>query len=105
MNDFISEFKAKRTLAHMRRIKSEKMKELVLEAQRNPSSTTTTPVITPGIPTASPRNSPVPTRPAPSYPGSTQNVTPYPQYPGQPRYPANAFAQPAAQQYPGYSWK
>lgn len=34
IGDFLTSFKEKRTLAHMRRIKSEKMRELLLQMQR-----------------------------------------------------------------------
>lgn len=97
INEFISEFKAKRTLAHMRRIKAEKMRELILEAERNPSQSSST--NTPAIP---PRNQAFPPRPTPPYPGSVQPSYPN-QYPPQ-AYPAGAFSQPAAQRYPGYQW-
>nr|CAB3267640.1 vacuolar protein sorting-associated protein 37B-like [Phallusia mammillata] len=88
--EFMSTFKAKRTLAHMRRIKTDKMRELVLDVQRNPpvSSTVSPP--------------PVPGR----IPNSQQNMYPYPSHfspgPTQNRFPPNAYSS-GNQQLP-YKW-
>ena len=85
------------------------MRELILEAERNPPvASSPAPVIPPRIPTAAPRSTPYPgSSQSTPYPGSSQS-TPYPgsQYSSQPRYPANAFSQqPAAQAYSGFQWK
>uniref|UniRef100_H2YLN1 VPS37 C-terminal domain-containing protein n=1 Tax=Ciona savignyi TaxID=51511 RepID=H2YLN1_CIOSA len=95
ITDFITMFKAKRTLAHNRHIKTDKMKELVLEVHRQSS----TPSVPPRAPTSTP-----------AYPGSTRSApqsNPYPASYGsqQPSYPAGSYNQPSGQQYPGYSWK
>ena len=91
VGDFVTEFKAKRTLMHMREIKVAKMKDLILDAERNATTpSSSAPVIPPRIPVAAARAAP--------YPGSNQAAPAYPSY------PATAFSQPSAQQYPGYKW-
>lgn len=74
----------------MRRIKTEKMRELVLDVQRNPQvSSTTSP---PPVPSRIPQN-------VPQYPGPTNQFGPAQ---AQNRYPSHGFA-PANQPYP-YKW-
>ena len=86
------------------------MRELILQAERNPSVSSPAPSIPPRIPTTTARSTtayPGSNQSVPAYPGSNQSVPAYPgsQFNAQPRYPANAFSQPAAQQYPGFQWK
>ena len=99
VQDFMTNYKTKRMQAHMRRIKTEKMRELILDVQRNSTTTTT--------PTIPPRGS----ISTPPYPGSSRQMQSgayQPQYQPQlqsPSYPSNAFSQPSAQQYPSYKWR
>nr|XP_002126936.1 vacuolar protein sorting-associated protein 37B-like [Ciona intestinalis] len=98
IGEFLTQFKAKRMLAHNRHIKTDKMKELVLEVQRQTS--------TPAVP---PRNQP--TNQTPAYPGSSRSASHHTPYssgygvPQQGKYPGTSFNQPTGQQYPGFNWK
>jgi len=95
LSDFLSDYKAKRTLAHMRRIKTDKMRELVLDVQRNPVSSIAAPV-------AQSRN-PVSSHNAPPYPGSANpGIMPYPGAYPRPQ-PGATYAGNARQPY-AYNW-
>lgn len=92
INEFTASFKELRTLAHLRHIKADKMKELVLEIRRNGASNSVYQNTNPIIPRRK------------SGTNSSSTSPPY-QLPYPPAHsPAYPHAQPAGQSYPQYSW-
>lgn len=106
ITDFISEFTKLRKVAHLRRAKMDKMKELILEKRRNevhnPAPYPSVPKPTPRPRNASNPNQAVDSTPYPPYPSYGQQHRAPVTYPPQSNQPYPP--QPAAPKYPTYSW-
>nr|XP_054749203.1 vacuolar protein sorting-associated protein 37B-like isoform X2 [Lytechinus pictus] len=98
LSDFVEQFIQRRSMAHIRRIKSDKMQELL----RNSSRTNLPAAQNVDIPMTTPMGyTPMPTRPAPAVPPATGSQM-HMYYPGYPSHtPAPVPAQVAAS---GSSW-
>ncbi|KAM9518329.1 vacuolar protein sorting-associated protein 37B-like [Salvelinus alpinus] len=107
---FIDDYQRRRHLAHVRRVKIDKLRELVLKGLTRPQQTTTQPSRPQDFPSTPYTNgalSPQSTRaappPSPQHSGLSYQVAPYPAMPfpsqGPPGYPSSPYPQ-SPQQHP-----